>query len=88
MKRRNYTREIMVEIKGGRIPVASIGSFTREARYEPRSKTDPMPWTDGIYRYNGREIHTVQPCGRKLLGLRTGRFTACTKPTGHTHACN
>lgn len=86
-KRRNYTREIKAELRDGRVPVASIGSFTRAVEYNPRSKSDPQPWTDGVFRYTGREIHTVRPCGRKLLSLRGGNFTACTRPTGHDRAC-
>lgn len=59
MKRRHYTREIQSQLaKGGRVAVNSVGPQTF-VRYEPRSKRDPQPWTNGDYRYSGREVHTI-----------------------------
>jgi hypothetical protein len=59
MKRRHYTREIQAELaRGGRVAVNSVGPMT-VVRYEPRSKRDPQPWTNGTFRYSGREVHTV-----------------------------
>lgn len=87
MKKRNYTREIMSELRdAGRIAVRSVGS-PEPVRYAPRSQRDPMPWTDGAFRYTGREVHTVRACGKTLLNISAGRVVLCGKPTGHDKAC-
>lgn len=86
MKRRNYTREVLGQIKAGRIAVRSVGGTPEPVTYQPRSKNDPQPWTDGLFRFNGREVHTVEACGHRLLDLLTGRFTRCTKQVGHSRA--
>jgi hypothetical protein len=85
VKRRNYTREILAQVATGRVPVNSVGPEC-VLRYEPRSKTDPQPWTNGTYRYNGREVHTVPACGQRLLRMYRGTWTYCTKPQGHDRA--
>lgn len=87
MARRNYTREILAELRDDRIAVHTAGGVTQTVTYSPRSKTDPLPFTDGQYRYNGREVHTVERCGQKMLNLSGGNFVHCTKPAGHTKAC-
>lgn len=76
MKRRNYTREILDRINKGQVPVATVLGV--RVQYAPRRKTDPAPWTDGFYRWSGREIHTVAPCDA-LFGL--GK--RCNLPAGH-----
>lgn len=62
---RNYTREILARVAEGKVPVNSLGPETR-VMYRPRSKRDPQPWTNGFYRYSGRYVHTVDPCGEKV----------------------
>lgn len=64
MAKRHYTRELLTQIKQGRVPVATV----RGARvmYAPRRKTDPQPWSDGFFRYGGREVHCVTPCRLKV----------------------
>lgn len=58
MKRRNYTREILAQVKAGRVAVNSLGP-ERPVTYSPRSKSDPKPWDNGTFRYSGRYVHTV-----------------------------
>lgn len=86
MKRRHYTREIQAELaKGGHMAVNSVGPMT-VVRYEPRSSRDPQPWTNGDYRYSGREVHTVPVCGQALYNLSRNTMTGCVKPKGHVKA--
>jgi hypothetical protein len=87
MSRRNYTREILAAMCDNRVAVVSYLGRIEAVRLEPRSKTDPTPWTDGTFRYSGREVHTVPSCGEKMLHLSSGRFVNCTRPTGHSNAC-
>lgn len=68
MARRNYTREILAQIEQGLVPVNSLGPESR-VQYAPRRKTDPQPWTNGFYRYSGRYVHTVAPCGLRVPSL-------------------
>lgn len=86
MKRRNYTREILAQVAAGRVAVRSVG-YPAAVQYKPRSKSDPWPWYGEGFRYNGREIHTVEACAQKMLSLSGGNFTSCSKPTGHDKAC-
>lgn len=58
MKRRQYTREILARIAEGQRAVNSAGPQTY-VTYSPRCKSDPQPWTNGFFRYSGREVHTV-----------------------------
>jgi hypothetical protein len=89
MSRRNYTREIKAELRDGRIAVTTLGGFVRAVEHAPRSKSDPQPWTDGTFRYTGREVHTVHPCGKRMLSpVGWGTFVHCAKPTGHDKACS
>lgn len=88
MARRNYTREIMAELRDNRIAVVEYLGRLETVRLAPRSKTDPSPWTDGTYRYSGREVHTVRPCGQKMINISSGNYVHCTRPTGHSHACH
>lgn len=88
MARRNYTREILKQVRDNRIPVVSYLGRIEVVRLKPRTKTDPAPWTDGTFRYTGREVHTVVPCGMWMLNICTGRYVQCTRPTGHSHACH
>lgn len=85
MGRRNYTREILKQIEEGRTAFCSIGPL-REVTYAPRSKSDPKPWTCGVYRYNGRYVHTVAPCHRVVL-MWSGRVAHCVLVGGHDGAC-
>lgn len=40
--------------KGGRV----IEAITHtQVKHEPRNKTDPKPWTNGNFRYTGRECY-------------------------------
>lgn len=86
MAKRNYTREILAQIKAGRVPVSSVGP-EYVVQYAPRSKSDPQPWVSGAYRYNGREVHTMEPCGRPLLSMRSGGMTSCAMHGDHNLAC-
>lgn len=85
MKRRNYTREILKQVEEGRIAFCSIGP-ARVVTYAPRSKNDPQPWTCGIYRYNGRYVHTVAACYGKVL-MWSGRVADCGQLDGHEGEC-
>lgn len=83
---RNWTREIRKQVAAGRVAVTSIGT-TVPVQYRPRSLRDPWPWYGSGFRYNGREIHTVEACGQKMLSLSGGNFTTCGKHLGHDKAC-
>lgn len=87
MKRRNYTREILNEMAKGRQPFNSVGP-EGPVTYEPRSKYDPQPFTNGAYRYSGREVYTRRPanCDRTMLNVKTLRLAPCAKPLGHEGA--
>lgn len=85
MKRRNYTREILAQMAEGKVPVNSVGP-ERPVTYDPRSKADPKPWTNGVYRYSGREVHTVPAtCGEPLAW---GGSNPCARPKGHNGMCH
>jgi hypothetical protein len=68
MAKRNYTRELLQKRAKGMTIVISLQPHEGiEARYEPRTSRDPMPWTADLpYRFSGRECHAVQdkPVGR------------------------
>lgn len=83
--RRNYTAEILKEVAAGRVAVNSVGPEV-QVTYAPRSLRDPRPWFNGEYRYNGREVHTVEACGQKMLRMYRGTWTYCTKVKGHDKA--
>jgi hypothetical protein len=84
MKYRNYTREILDQISDGKM-VAVATVLGTHAQYDPRSKSDPMPWLSSGFRYTGREVHAVPACGERLLHM-SGRFTKCNLPEGHDKA--
>lgn len=81
MKRRNYTKDILVQIAQGMVPVNSLGP-ANEVRYAPRSKNDPQPWWDGFLRYSGRYVHTEAQCGGTYL-TRSGQPGECTRRVDH-----
>jgi hypothetical protein len=84
MAKRNYTREILTQVRAGRVPVSSVGP-EYVVQYAPRSKYDPQPWTNGAYRYSGREVHTViQTCGQ-TVAFGSGR---CGRPKRHNGMCH
>lgn len=85
MKRRNYTAEIRKQIATGRVAVNSI-SPESPVTYSPRAKSDPRPWDNGAYRFSGREVHTVEACGQRMISLTTARFVTCVKVKGHDKA--
>lgn len=82
---RDYTREVRRQVAQGRVAVRSIGTPERVV-HEPRTKNDPQPWTDGVFRYTGREVHTLPACREQMFRLKTGQMTECIKPVGHKFA--
>ncbi len=85
LKRRDYTREILRQMKAGRVPVRSFGS-PEPVRYEPRLPSDPRPWTTLGFRYSGREVHTIDACGRDMVFR--ARIVRCEKAAGHGQVCS
>lgn len=85
MKRRNYTREILAQMEEGNlVAVNAVGPET-VLTLSPRSKTDPRPWTNGTYRYSGREVYAKERCTYQLWGAKHG-LRRCTKEEGHEKA--
>ncbi len=86
--RRNYTRDLRTLAAKGWVVVASLLPYEGQpVDYAPRFKTDPAPWTRTdahgcVWRFSGRECHTVRACGVPFFGGRK-----CGLPTGHDKAC-
>jgi len=58
MSRTNYTRTILAQLAlGDFVAVATFGAG-HTVHYRPRNGHDPRPWTDGAFRYSGRQLHT------------------------------
>ena len=87
MARRNYTRELLAQVRAGRVPVNSVGP-KHAVDYVPRSKRDPKPWTNGIHRYSGREVHTEEPCGLPIHFSQSNTISPCGLNRGHNLPCH
>lgn len=82
MSRRNYTREILSQVRAGKVPVNSVGPGS-VVWLAARSKNDPKPWTDGTFRYSGREIDTEDGCRKSI----NGTVDRCGLQAEHRHDC-
>ncbi len=58
MSRTNYTRTILAQLALGDFVAVVTFGLGRTAYYHPRNGHDPRPWTDGMSRYSGRQLHT------------------------------
>ena len=69
---RHYTREVLAQLaQGDFVAVASMGPGDT-VTYRPRNSHDSRPWTDGVFRYSGREIHVTQAhCAHARAALPT-----------------
>lgn len=88
MARPNYTRLILAAIAQGHTAYNSVGP-EHEVQYQPRSKNDSRPWCNGVFRYSGREVHTVPPtCAEVLLWMGDQTDRTCVRPKGHNGMCH
>lgn len=68
---RHYTREILAQLaQGDFVAVSPAPEYT--VTYRPRNSHDCRPWTDGVFRYSGREVHVTQAhCAHARAALPT-----------------
>lgn len=57
---RNYTKELLAAQAAGK--VIKAGHYATVI-HQPRNDYDPKPWTDGEYRYDGRDCWPEAPAG-------------------------
>ena len=51
-----WSKKLVEAHKAGKTIVVTFGTC-KKVEYKPRNKFDPSPWTDGFFRYTGRECH-------------------------------